>query len=257
MPFAGVAERDAVVQRHYRHLAPQYTELLTWSPDFIDRIASKALEKLRLSEDDVLVDIGCGTGMYSLALVDQVPLSQPVIGVDPSEEMLAGIPEDAPITRVAADAVDFSARPGTYDKVLIKEAIHHVERKAELFGNLYERLTPGGIVLLVHVDPRLVQYPLWDAALERCRWWFADPDELVRQLAEPGFEVERDLLAYDHSVPKERYLRMVETGYMSVLTSFEDDELEAGVKEMTERYADRSVLEFTESFDYLTATKPA
>jgi hypothetical protein len=102
-----------------------------------------------------------------------------------------------------------------------------------LFRNLFERLAPGGIVLLIHVDPRLVEYPLWDAAVERCRSWFADPDELERQLADAGFEVERDLLAYEHSVPKERYLRMVESSYMSVLTSFEEDELRAGVEEMT------------------------
>lgn len=246
---------EGVISQHYRRLGPSYNDFLHYSTDFVRRLTSLMVEKLSLQEDDVLVDLGCGTGMYSVDLLEQVPLRHPVIGVDPFEEMLAHIPEEAAITPVADDALSFSERPGSYDKILMKEAVHHVDERERLFANLYERLTPGGILLLVHVPP-WVEYPLFSAALERCLTWHADPDELVPQLSDAGFSVERDTLAYEHALPKELYFDMVRGQYMSVLTSFSDEEMAAGLAEMEATHADRDVLVFTDRFDYLTATKP-
>lgn len=243
-----------VLDKHYRRLAKDYDEFLYYSPQFVRALTSKMVEKLQLKNNDQLVDLGCGTGMYSLDIQQQVPLQKPIIGVDPYKEMLAQIPEGAPIERIAEDALTFSLRPTSYDKVFIKETIHHVDDRRQLFKNLYENLADDGVLLLVHVPPR-VQYPLFQKALDKCLHWHADPDELVRLLGEVGFTVERDSLDYPHSIPKEHYFRMVESCYMSVLTSFPEDELHAGLDEMRETFADQEVLEFVDHFDYLTATK--
>lgn len=243
-----------VIDKHYRRLAKKYDEFLYYSPEFVRALTRKMVEKLRLREEDVLVDLGCGTGMYALDMLEQVRLRNPVIGVDPYPEMLASIPEGAPIRPVAEDALTFSARPGRYDKVLMKEAVHHVDDKRTLFENLHKRLSGDGVLLLVHVPPD-VQYPLFAKALERCLKWHADPDELTALLGETGFQVERDTLDYRHAIPKEHYFQMVANCYMSVLTSFSEDELAVGLAEMKETYADREVLEFVDYFDYLTATK--
>jgi trans-aconitate methyltransferase len=245
---------NQVLDKHYRRLGPSYSALLTYSPDFVRTLTTKMVDKLRLAPDDLLVDLGCGTGIYAVDLLQQVPLSRPIIGVDPYPEMLAGIPDGAPIDHVCDDALSFSRRADRYDKVLIKETIHHVAERDELFANLFERLSPGGVLLLVHVPPR-VEYPLFEAALERCLGWHADPDELVRQLEGAGFGVERDTLEYRHNIPKDHYFDMVRSCYMSVLTSFSDDELAAGLEEMAATHAERDVLSFIDRFDYLTATK--
>ncbi len=244
-----------VVQEHYRRLSSNYNDLLSYSPDFVRCLTSHMIEKLRLHEDDVLVDLGCGTGIYSLDIIRQVPLREPVIAVDPFEEMLRHIPAEAPMQRVAEDAVSFTSRPGQYNKVLMKEAIHHIRERRQLFQDLYERLPSGGIALLVHVPPR-VDYPLFSRALERCLTWHADPDELVGLLDGTGFDVERDGVDYRHTIPKDRYIEMVRNCYMSVLSSFEPDEIEAGVAEIEERYAGQDTLRFTDHFDYLTAVRP-
>lgn len=244
-----------VVDKHYRRLGPSYSALLTYSPDFVRSLTAKMIDKLQLDTDDLLVDLGCGTGIYAIDLLEQVPLRQPIKGVDPFPEMLAGIPEDAAIEPICEDALSFSQRPGRYDKVLIKETVHHVDERDELFANLYQRLRPGGVLLLVHVPPR-VEYPLFEAALERCLGWHADPAELELLLGKAGFGVERDVLEYRHNLPKERYFDMVRNSYMSVLTSFSEAELAAGLEEMAATYADQDVLSFVDRFDYLTAVKP-
>jgi trans-aconitate methyltransferase len=243
-----------VIDKHYRRLGSSYNEFLHYSPEFVRTLTSKMIEELRLEADDLLVDLGCGTGIYAIDLLEQVPLRQPVLGVDPFEDMLREIPEDVTIEPICEDAVVFSEQDRRYDKVLIKETIHHIEDRARLFANLYERIEPGGVLLLVHV-PHQIEYPLFDAAIERCLGWHADPVELMSQLSEAGFDVGRDQLEYRHEIPKEHYFEMVRNCYMSVLTSFADDELAAGLAEMEARHADRDVLSYIDRFDYLTARK--
>ena len=243
-----------VIDKHYQRLAKDYDEFLYYSPEFVRSLTSKMIEKLQLVPSDVLADIGGGTGMYSLDILKQIQLEQPVICVDPYEEMLAQIPGDAPLTPVAEDALTFSQREGSYNKVLIKETIHHVDRREEFFTNIHKNLPAGGMMLLVHVPPN-VQYPLFDAALQRCLGWHADPNELVNQLQQTGFSVERDVLDYEHALPRDHYFKMVQTCYMSVLTSFNEDELAAGLAEMRAKDGDQDVLRFADHFDYLTAKK--
>jgi trans-aconitate methyltransferase len=243
-----------VLDTHYTRLAKDYDDFLYYSPEVVRALTSKMIEKLQLKEDDLLVDLGCGTGMYSLDILKQVSLKQPVIGVDPYPEMLAKIPGDAPIKRLVMDGLEFSEQSGRYDNILIKETVHHITERDELFANLYERLTPGGILLLVHVPPN-VQYPLFQKALERCLNWHADPDELTRQLRHVGFRVQRDDIGFPHAIPKEQYFRMVEGCYMSALTSLSKDELRDGLAEMEQKYKDVKTLEFIDHFDYLTAIR--
>lgn len=243
-----------VIEAHYRHLADNYDDFLVYSDEFVRTLSSKMVDKLKLQPGDRLVDLGGGTGIFAKDILKQVPLEQPVVLVDPFPEMLAYAHDHPGIECVEADALGFSEQPRRYDKVLMKEAVHHVEERARLFANLYERLSDGGILLLVHIPPK-IDYPLFDKALERSLTWHADPDELCRLLAEAGFKVERDALDYRQVIPKEKYFSMVAGRYMSLLTSFEERELAEGLAEMNERYADREILEYNDHFDYLTAIK--
>lgn len=248
-----MTEQD-VIETHYTQLAEQYNEFLYYSPQFIRALTSKMIDMLRLREDDKFVDLGCGTGMYSLDILEQVPLRNPIVCVDPFNQMLDQIPESSPVEKYAEGALSFSGRPGRYDKVLMKEAVHHIDDRARLFTNLHDRLTDNGVLLLVHVPPKL-DYPLFRAALDRCEHWLADPDELTSTLESCGFRVERDAVDYRHTIPRDHYFRMVCERYMSVLSTFSDDDLEEGITEMERTYGENDVLEFTDHFDYLAASK--
>jgi SAM-dependent methyltransferase len=243
-----------MLREHYTRLAEKYDDFLYYSPKFVRTLTTKMIEKLALQPDDVLLDLACGTGMYSLDILKQVPLKHPVQAVDPFAEMLAAIPEGSGLTPVCMDALAYSAKRNGYTKAFMKEAVHHVDDKAQLFANVYDSLPQGGAFLLVHVPPT-IQYPLFDAALERALNWHARPDELQKLLREAGFEVEHDDLSYLHSIPKMKYFAMVESQYMTVLSSFSAEELAAGLQEMKLRYADTELLEFVDHFDYITAWK--
>lgn len=243
-----------VLDQHYRNLADDYDEFLHYSDDFVRTITTKMIDHLDLGERDRLADIGCGIGIYSLDILEQVDLRHPILGVDPYPEMLAAIPDDANIEPIATTALEFSREDRSFDKVLIKEGIHHVRNREEFFVNIHAKLPDGGRMLLVHVPPD-VDYPLFEAALERCLDWHVDPDVLDKQLAEAGFTVERDSVDIQHAIPTSHYLRMVENCYMSVLTSFDKEELKAGLEEMRERYGHLDTLRFVDHFDYLIGIK--
>ena len=243
-----------VLDEHYHRIAERYTDFLSYSDEFVPTLAKKMVDMLHLTEDDVFVDLGGGTGIFTAAILGQVRLRNPVILVDYYAEMLDQVPAELPVEKVEADALAFSAEPRSYDKVLIKETIHHVDNRDLLMRQLYERLRSGGALLLVHVPPEL-DYPIFEAALERARNWHADPDELERQMRAAGFQVERDAIDWPHVIPKERYFDQVASQFMSVLSSFTPDEMEAGLAEMRQTYADTDVLEFNDHFDYIVGYK--
>lgn len=247
---------DDVVRDHYEQLAASYRDYLSYDGEFVPTLARHMVRMLDLDVDDRLVDLGGGTGIYTAAILAEMPLRHPVILVDPIPAMLDHVPAGLPVEKVVAGAVEFAAATAfDYDKVLMKEAVHHVEDRAALFGHLFERLPPGGRLLLVHVPPA-VDYPVFEAARRRALTWHADPDHLEATLRAAGFKVERERVEYRHALPKERYFEMVGRRYMSVLSTFEDDELAAGLREMEASHAGVDVLEFSDRFDFLAGQRP-
>jgi hypothetical protein len=174
--------------------------------------------------------------------------------VDAYQEMLDQIPDTTRIKPICLDAMAFAKKPFAFTKVLIKETIHHVEDKDQLFAYLRRRMPPGGRILLVHVPPEL-DYPIFDKALERAKHWHADPDVLESQLRNAGFRVDRDAIDYPHHIRREHYFAQVRSRFMSVLHHFSDLEMEEGLREMEEKYGDQDVLEFIDHFDFITGIK--
>ncbi|KMP10542.1 hypothetical protein UR09_05835 [Candidatus Nitromaritima sp. SCGC AAA799-A02] len=244
-----------MVEEHYKNLFNNYDDYLLYSPKFVRQLTTKMIQMLDLKPEDVFVDLGGGTGMYTKDILEQVSLKTPAILVDPFAEMLAQAGSNPKIECKQHDGLAFSELKGAYDKVLMKEAVHHVQDKGKLFHNLFERLSPGGRLLLVHVPPEL-DYPIFEKALERARNWHADPGDLRQSLAKVGFQVTHEHLKYPHSISKEKYISMVRTGYMTVLSSFSDDEIEEGIREMETNLSGKDTLEFEDHFDFILACKP-
>lgn len=244
-----------LIDDHYQRLAPLYDRFLSYSATFVRSLSSKMIERLALKPDDRLVDLGCGTGMYAMDILRQVPLRYPIACVEPSRDMLARLPRMGGLTPINVDAQSFARSRARYEKVLMKETIHHIAGKQELFLNLYKQLTKSGMARFVHV-PRKLDYPLFQEALVRCEQWHVDAGHLTRLLERAGFETDQDMLEYRHAIPKDLYFEMVECRYMSVLSTFSDERIREGLAEMERRCEGRSVLEFVDRFDFIRAMKP-
>ena len=64
------------IKSHYDNLAAIYEDLWTYSEDFVFTISKQIIEQLELKESDILVDYGCGTGIYSKAILKQKNLQK-------------------------------------------------------------------------------------------------------------------------------------------------------------------------------------
>ena len=104
--------------------------------------------------------------------------------------------------------------------------------------------------------PPTIEYPLFAKALELYEKRQPHYQELINLLQQVGFFVDVDIIEYPLELPKIQYFEMVENRYMFLLSEFNDTELAAGLKEMEEKYQDKSVLKFSDRMVFITANKP-
>ncbi len=242
------------IQEHYQKLAKQYDDFWGNSSDFIEFLSKKIIENLQLKSTDNLVDLGCGTGIFSKAIASQIKLENKIICVDPSDKMLSKIPENSSYQPLVQDAVEFANEPGKYDKILIKEMIHHIDDKERLLQGLFDRLNEQGILLIILLPPT-IEYPLFQQALSVYESVQPNYNDLVNIFEKIGFKTKVNFVEYAVSIPKENYFNMVKNRYMSLLSRFNDQELKQGLIEMTEKYASLSNLEFCDRFVFLLGQK--
>ena len=147
-----------------------------YPPPVIDAIA----EALVLTADDLVVDLGCGTGQLSLPLAAQV---RAVVGMDPEPDMLVlarraaaecGVSNTSWVLGADSDVPALGALLGdrAVGAVTIGLAIHWMDR-ATLFRAARPLLRPGGgIAVVTNGTPLWLQNTEWSQTLQEClqRW---------------------------------------------------------------------------------------
>jgi ubiquinone/menaquinone biosynthesis C-methylase UbiE len=238
---------------HYDRLAASYDENWAAHSEAFNRwMSERILERLDLRADDRVVDLGCGTGIFSTALTGQ---AREVVCVDPSPGMLAQLPTTSgALVPVHASAEQVASRavrlPYDYvDAILIKEALHHVQHRETVIAGLARLLAPGGRVLVVTL-PTVITYPLFRRALEVFTEHQPDPADVAAAMRGAGLDVTVSYDSYRRQFAKDRYVAMVRNRYMSLLSKFDDSELEGGISEIESEHPEQ-VLEFDDRFAFV------
>ncbi len=115
------------------------------------RIQRHALERLKISPGERVLDLGCGPGDGASRLTDKRAVA---IGLDYSQGMLDTAKKDRKLrgrlTRGDAGRLPF--RDGAFDKIVCTNSFHHYPDHFASLKEMRRVLRPGG--LLVLVDPR-------------------------------------------------------------------------------------------------------
>ncbi|WP_460354643.1 class I SAM-dependent methyltransferase [Mycobacterium sp. ZZG] len=114
-----------------------------------------------------LLDIGCGTGLSTAALLSVAPYAE-IVAVDGSGGMLAQArakswPPSVTFVRSRAEALQDAGVNGPFDGILAAYLIRNVDDKDDVLGSLLKLLKPGA-VLAVH------EYSVRDSRLASAVW---------------------------------------------------------------------------------------
>lgn len=246
---------------HYAHVASSYNESFfsEEGSDYQRWQLGHVVHHLRLQPTEQVVDLGCGTGGFTSALYTKAGLTQNILAVEPSQSML-NLAQTLPgIAVYCSDAQSFVRdRALRYDKALMNGVIHHIPSRdlPELYLGIYRQLHQGGILLTV-TRPGIVHYPFFPAALDR---WKKQTQEhtvyiLVENMEKAGFSVSYETYYYPVQIAKNRWLEMIRNRFWSTFSYFNDEELEVGIAELENKYAQTDILQFEEALIFIEAVK--
>lgn len=244
-------------RRHYDRLASDYDAYWAHSRQFVHWMSSAIESKLFPADRRVewAADIGCGTGLFTPALAQR---AHRVVCADPSAKMLARIPTHPAVQPIQASAEDIVVgrvllpHP-RFDAVLVKEAIHHVDAadRPDVIAGLARLLAPSRRLLVVML-PLRIEYPLFPAALELFERLQPDPQDIAEMMHDAGLSVDLGYAGFGLSFPRQRYVEMVRNRYMSLLSHFDDAELEAGIAQMD---PERETYDFADRFAFIAGRR--
>ncbi len=108
------------------------------------------------SDDQRLLDVGCGTGVFAALVVKQFPQIQ-VWGIDLCEGMLRQCAARRQVARgrfrlVQADSERLPFADDTFDVVTCSNSFHHYPRQDRVLAEMYRVLAPGGRLLIIDGD---------------------------------------------------------------------------------------------------------
>jgi SAM-dependent methyltransferase len=156
------------------------------------------IDNLPLEEDDVVADVGAGTGYFSFRIAPSVPRGE-VLAVDIQPEMLAIIRERAEeegvdnVRGIRGSVTDPNLPDGGVDLALIVDAYHEFSHPREMALALRRALRPGGRLILV-------EYRAEDPSVPIKRLHKMSEAQARRELEAAGFEFVRnaDFLPQQH-----------------------------------------------------------
>lgn len=137
----------------YDHIGKSYNSTRSADPHLLDQV------KILLGTPDgkQIVEIGCGTGNYTIALKQD---GYQIMGVDPSGYMLDMARRNSQaINWLQGSAESIPLETGVVDCVLAFLTVHHWENRQQGFKEIFRILAPGGkLVLFTSTSEQMENY---------------------------------------------------------------------------------------------------
>ncbi len=135
---------------HFDFLAPLYDRAIPFSQ------LELMLEKVALPTDGLLLDAGGGTGRVASALR---PYVRAALVADFSFGMLTQARKKGlPAVQSPAEGLPFA--DGTFERIIMVDALHHVISQEETIAELWRVLRPGGRLVVEEPDVRTLTVKL-------------------------------------------------------------------------------------------------
>jgi len=125
----------------------------------------KMLTDLRLKQSDMVLDVGCGQGVYLARIVKSYRLSG--AGVDISPVSIRYANENFRSNRLkylVADSLNLPYKDNYFDKVVTFDTLEHIENQGKAVDEMVRVLKPGGRLLIhtLNVNDKYTLDWVWD-----------------------------------------------------------------------------------------------
>lgn len=233
-------------------------------------LADRMLHWLAPFEAGSYLDIGCGTGNYTIALANQ---GVNFIGIDPSERMLhEAKSKTSEIKWMQGKAEDIPLQDQSVQGVLASLTLHHWQSLEAGFKELYRVLKPQGNIVIFTSTPTQMQgywlnhffpkmladsitqmpaYDLVETSLQKAQLKIITTE---KYFIKPDL---KDLFLYSGKHAPELYLRpQVRSGISSFSSLANAQEVEQGLKTLQKSIEDGNIKQIIQDYqndlgDYL------
>lgn len=151
----------------------------------------KVIEKLALKPGDVVVDLGAGSGYFTVRMARAVGPGGKVIAVDVDSEMISYIESRKKdeglenIETILAEPHDPKLAPSSVDLIFICDTLHHISERGKYYPLLARALKRGG--RLVNVDFEKRPMPIGPPVEHKIA-----KEDVGREVAPAGFRLIKD-----------------------------------------------------------------
>lgn len=237
---------------HFDSIAEVFNRIWYFSDDYKDFVIQHIIHDLNLSNDDILADIGGGTGTFTSRLAIEASLEKAYC-IEPASAMCAEASKLNNITAICTDGHTFLSHQIPFTKLLLKEVIHHINERELFWHNLREALPNKGSLLII-TRPQHIAFPFFDAAKEAFARNQPPHEDIVKELKKCDFSVTSSHRSHTFSLSKENWYEMLRHRFMSDLGDFSDQEIEEGILEIEEKHPE-SMITIIDHLIFITATK--
>ena len=239
---------------HYKNIAEEFNDVWEFSIDYKKWAVDKISKYLQLNKEDIFVDVGGGTGMFT-DMIQQKNQMKKAYCIEPEKSMCAIAEKYTSFKTICGDAFYFiTTLKYPYSKILFKEVIHHINNRALLWKNIYNSVQPHGRIL-IYTRPQNIKFPLFNKAKDRFKQNQPAYELLVDELQACGFSVNINIESFTFKIPKEKWFHMLHSRFMSDLSSFTDQEIDEGISEIKKYYGNPEVYTLTDEIVFLSAYK--
>ncbi|MBN2865418.1 MAG: methyltransferase domain-containing protein [Thiotrichales bacterium] len=242
------------MKNHFDDIAEDYNDIWAFTPGYQEFMRNAILEALVLQPNDQLVDVGGGTGSYTYLISQQAGLLNKPYCVEPSAPMAAVAAQNRQLKVCCEDANQFALRDIRYDKLLLKEVVHHIKDRPAVWQGVFKQLNDVGRMLIV-TRPRKLNFPFFDAAKQAFYHNQADANIWADELSLAGFNVDIQYATYEFELDKPVWFNMLRNRFMSDLAPFSDADIEAGILQVDRQYPKRSTVPVVEQLVLIVADK--
>ena len=178
---------------HFGIIAPIYDRVIKPKPpETIWKLA-------QLPTDGLLLDAGGGTGRLAQFLTGKAAA---VVVADVSEKMLWEARDKGSLHPVCSHTEGFPFPDGSFERVIMVDALHHVCDQPQTAREMWRVLAPGGILLIEEPDIRTfgVKMVALGEKLALMRSHFLNPRKIAALFAFPDAKVQTYTVPGDFNV---------------------------------------------------------